>query len=201
MSSNTGVLVVPIEPAPATAPSSIATPSVVNSCASNWSTGQTVCTGNNTDVYLISGSTLNATLTSGATGPASFSGGTCENCWRGYQCTYKHRRDRDRRQQRAFGKRIAIPESRHEYLLRPGFRHSCGIGRCPSGIPSVTGCCPRAQDGIYDLFDTSKTPPVEYGYSVGGGNRIPLGRTASPASHWQRMRIYQQSIHRRPYPG
>jgi hypothetical protein len=31
-------------------------------------------------VYLINGSTLTSTLTSGATGAASFSGGTCENC-------------------------------------------------------------------------------------------------------------------------
>ena len=35
---------------------------------------------NNTDVYLISGTTLNSTLTSGATGSEGFSGGNCENC-------------------------------------------------------------------------------------------------------------------------
>ena len=76
----TGVLVVPIEPSPVSAPSSIATPSTVNSCSANPVTGETVCTGNDTRVYLVSGSKLNATLTSGATGGASFSGGTCENC-------------------------------------------------------------------------------------------------------------------------
>jgi hypothetical protein len=58
----------------------IATPNVVNSCASNWLTGQTVCTANNTDVYLITGSSLDTTLTSGSNNITTFSGGTCENC-------------------------------------------------------------------------------------------------------------------------
>jgi hypothetical protein len=35
---------------------------------------------NNTDVYVINGTTLTSTLTSGATGDGSFSGGSCENC-------------------------------------------------------------------------------------------------------------------------
>ena len=58
----------------------IATPNVVNSCASNPATGQTVCTANNTDVYLITGTTLNTKLNSGSNGFASFSGGDCNNC-------------------------------------------------------------------------------------------------------------------------
>ncbi|HWJ41167.1 MAG TPA: hypothetical protein VNT29_08540, partial [Candidatus Limnocylindrales bacterium] len=40
----------------------------------------TVCTGNNTDVFLINGSTLTSTVTSGATSTQDFSGGTCTNC-------------------------------------------------------------------------------------------------------------------------
>jgi hypothetical protein len=75
---STGLSSVVIEGTPATA--SISTPNVVNSCASNPLSGLTVCTANNTDVYLITGSTLNKTLTSGATGSAGFSGGSCENC-------------------------------------------------------------------------------------------------------------------------
>jgi hypothetical protein len=39
-----------------------------------------VCTANNTDVYLFSGTTLNSTLTSGGTGTINFSGGICTNC-------------------------------------------------------------------------------------------------------------------------
>jgi hypothetical protein len=74
----TGIQMVPIEPADL--PTVITTNNVTNSCASNSVTGQTVCVANNTDVYLITGSTLNTTLTSGATAPANFSGGSCYNC-------------------------------------------------------------------------------------------------------------------------
>lgn len=77
-SSSTGVQVVPIEPVGS--PSSIATPNIVNSCGSNSVTGETVCTANNTDVYLIKGTTLNTTLSSGADAYASFSGGYCYTC-------------------------------------------------------------------------------------------------------------------------
>ena len=59
---------------------SIATPHVANSCSSNPATGQTVCVANNTDVYLITGTTLNTTLTSGSNATVGFSGGSCNNC-------------------------------------------------------------------------------------------------------------------------
>jgi len=76
--SNTGLKVVPLEGGGLPAP--VATPGVTNSCSSNSATGTTVCTANNTDVYLLSGSTLNTTLTSGADTFAGFSGGSCFNC-------------------------------------------------------------------------------------------------------------------------
>ncbi len=83
-SETTGVKVVPIETSSGVgtggAPTSVTTASVVNSCSSNSTTGQTVCVANNTDVYLINGTTLTSTLTSGATASESFSGGECENC-------------------------------------------------------------------------------------------------------------------------
>ena len=75
---STGVQVVPVEPTGV--PASIATPNAVNSCASNSVTGQTVCSSNVTDVYLITGSTLNTTLTSDANQFTGFSGGSCETC-------------------------------------------------------------------------------------------------------------------------
>ena len=62
------------------APTTIATAAIPNSCSSNSETGETVCVGNNTDVYLINGTTLTSTLTSGATSIESFSGGSCNNC-------------------------------------------------------------------------------------------------------------------------
>jgi hypothetical protein len=83
-SATTGIAAVPIESSsglgtggPATL---IATPHVANSCSSNSATGQTVCVANNTDVYLINGTTLSSTLTSGATSSQNFSGGSCQNC-------------------------------------------------------------------------------------------------------------------------
>ncbi len=76
--STTGVQLVPLEPTGT--PVAITTPNPVNSCSSNSATGETVCTANNTDVYLITGSTLNTTLTSAADTYAGFSGGDCENC-------------------------------------------------------------------------------------------------------------------------
>lgn len=83
-SSTTGITVVPIETSSGIGtggnPTLISTPNVVNSCSSNSQTGQTFCAANNTDVYLISGTTLNNTSTSGATASMDFSGGTCETC-------------------------------------------------------------------------------------------------------------------------
>jgi hypothetical protein len=83
-SSVTGVEVVPIETSGGIgtggAVTTVGTPNSVNSCSSNSSTGQTVCTANNTDVYLITGSTLASTLTSGSNATQSFSGGSCNNC-------------------------------------------------------------------------------------------------------------------------
>lgn len=77
--STTGVSVVNIEGSSIT-PTLISTTHVVNSCASNSVTGQTVCTANNTDVYLLTGTTLGTTLASSASGSISFSGGSCANC-------------------------------------------------------------------------------------------------------------------------
>ncbi|WP_304820080.1 hypothetical protein, partial [Candidatus Binatus sp.] len=82
-SSTPNVELVPIEGAgagPLAARATIVTPAAANSCSSNSITGQTVCTSNGTDVYLINGSTLSNTLTSSAVGTTSFSGGTCSTC-------------------------------------------------------------------------------------------------------------------------
>jgi hypothetical protein len=76
--TTSGVKVVSIEPPGA--PTTIPTPDIVNSCSSNSTTGQTVCTANGTDVYLISGTTLTNTLSTASNGLASFSGGECHNC-------------------------------------------------------------------------------------------------------------------------
>jgi hypothetical protein len=83
-SGTTGVTVVPIETSAGLgtggSPTTIATANTANSCSSNSQTGETVCVANNTDVYLINGTTLSSMLTSGATGTQDFSGGSCMNC-------------------------------------------------------------------------------------------------------------------------
>jgi hypothetical protein len=77
--ANANVQVVPLEGSGSRA--TILTPLPVNSCSSNSLTGQTVCTGNSNDVYLITGSTLDNTLTAGSDGTfESFSGGSCQTC-------------------------------------------------------------------------------------------------------------------------
>jgi hypothetical protein len=73
------VELVPIEGSGITR-ATIVTPLAVNSCASNSVTGETVCPSNGTDVYLINGSTLTSTVSSGATATTGFSGGSCETC-------------------------------------------------------------------------------------------------------------------------
>lgn len=75
----TGVSVVNIEGSSIT-PTLIPTTTIANSCASNPLTGQTVCTSNNTDVYVLSGTAITNTLTSGGSGFISFSGGACTTC-------------------------------------------------------------------------------------------------------------------------
>jgi len=87
--STTGVALVPI--AGAISGGTVSTPNVVNSCSSvpsgTFVSGSTnpeaVCVSNGTDVYLIDGTTIVKTLTSGGTGTLTnggFSGGSCTTC-------------------------------------------------------------------------------------------------------------------------
>ena len=67
--SGSGISVLNIEGARVT-PTVIPTPDTVDSCATNAFTGRTVCSSP-TNVYLVSGTTLEATLTGGASHPPS----------------------------------------------------------------------------------------------------------------------------------
>jgi hypothetical protein len=75
----TGVSVINVEGSSIT-PTLIPTANVVNSCASNPTTGVTVCASNLTDVYLLAGTALSTTLTDSGVGLAAFSGGACTTC-------------------------------------------------------------------------------------------------------------------------
>ena len=77
--TTTGIGVVNVEGS-SIVPTLVPTPKPVNSCASNAITGKTVCSANNTDIYLLTGTAIGLPLTSGATGTISFSGGSCTNC-------------------------------------------------------------------------------------------------------------------------
>lgn len=74
-SSTTGVSLVNVEGSSVT-PTLIPTPDVVNSVASNPFTGTSVATANGTDVYILGGSGITTTLSSGGTGTIGFSGGS-----------------------------------------------------------------------------------------------------------------------------
>jgi hypothetical protein len=80
----TGINVVPIETSAGigtgAAPTLVPTSEGVNSCSTNSTTGVAVCVANQTDVYILNGTTLTTTLTSGSTGDAGFTGGDCMNC-------------------------------------------------------------------------------------------------------------------------
>jgi Putative Ig domain len=74
-STSTGLSLVNVEGSSVT-PTLISTPNVVNSAASDPFTGETVATANNTDVYLLNGTTVLSTLSSGGSGTIDFSGGS-----------------------------------------------------------------------------------------------------------------------------
>lgn len=84
-SDNKGLIIKEIEPSggsptPGLFETPISTPGAVNSCGVNPLTGKAVCTANDTDVYILKGHALTDTLSSGSTGFAAFSGGSCMNC-------------------------------------------------------------------------------------------------------------------------
>ncbi len=75
----TGVRMVSIEGAGTNA--SVPTAAVVNSCAANPATGESVCVANTNAVYVLNAAgALTHTLASAANAGTSFSGGTCQNC-------------------------------------------------------------------------------------------------------------------------
>ena len=75
---NTGINVVPVEGTGIA--TNVPTGSVVNSCSSNSVTGTTVCTANDTNVYVLTGSAISNTVTTNSDTYANFSGGSCMNC-------------------------------------------------------------------------------------------------------------------------
>ena len=164
-SAQTGIQVVPIEPTGAATP--IATPHVVNSCAANWATGETVCAANNTDVYLITGTTLNKTLTSGSNSTTGFSGGECMNCGVGMNGATNTAVI-------TMGLSPSPSGSGLQFLDLATNTFGAPVPATHEISEDIVWDAGRNlilspnEDGVYDLFDTSKTPPAEFALSVGG---------------------------------
>jgi hypothetical protein len=79
-SNGPGIQVVPVEGSSQTC-QEITTTDDINSCAYDNTTQQVVCTSNDTNVYVISGTTITQTLNSGGVYPGGvFSGGGCATC-------------------------------------------------------------------------------------------------------------------------
>jgi hypothetical protein len=82
-SSTTGIQIVQLETGggPVVPPASVPTGiDVINSCAGNPATGESVCVANNNHVFHLNSSNVPTVVNSGGTGTASFSGGSCTNC-------------------------------------------------------------------------------------------------------------------------
>jgi len=165
-SATNGIQVVPVEGGGSPVP--VGTANAVNSCSSNSGTGQSVCVANNTDVYLLTGSTLTTTLTSASDTLASFSGGSCQNC--GVTINGK-----TNTAVIAMGLSTAPSLTGFQFL-------DLGTNTFGAPVPAANYITEDAQwdpgrnlllspneYGTYDLFDTSQSPPAEFGNFIGAG--------------------------------
>jgi hypothetical protein len=188
----TGVSVVNIEGSSVT-PTLIPTPSTVNSCAPNPSTGTTVCTANNTDVYLLSGTSLSGTLTSSGSGGIGFSGGGCTNC--GVAMDAIHNKaviglsvggvpgfqflDLGTS---TFEPALASPSGRisEDPLIDPT-RNTVGLDTT-TGNAAGALLLSAAENGNYEIIDvTTSTSPASFEHATGGGLLDSSGEDCSTA--------------------
>lgn len=160
-----GVQVVPVEPTGTV--TSIATPQVVNSCSSNSVSGQTVCTSNGTDVYLITGTSLNATLTSGSDVQAATSGGVCFNCGVAIESN-------SNTAVIAMGYSGAPSGTALQFLhlatntFDPPLPANNEISEDVLWDPIGNRILSPNEDGMYDLFELESSGTVEYGLQLTG---------------------------------
>jgi hypothetical protein len=153
---NTGIAAIQIEGS-GTTPTAITTAHAVNSCASNPTTGKTVCVSNGTDVYVLTGTGPIATFTDTAAGTTNTSGGTCATCG------------------------VSINQLTNQAILTEGTASGSGayqfmdlgtntfatpiasghIGRISEELlvdPSRQLILAASEDGTYELVDTSVSP-------------------------------------------
>ena len=162
--SNTGLTVVPLEGGGS--PTPVATPSVTNSCSSNSATGTTVCTANNTDVYLLSGTTLNTTLTSSADRFTGFSGGSCMNCGVAIDAVNNVAYIQIGLTSSPSGTALQKLHLNTNNFVTP-FPLANGISENIQVDPGRKLVFSPIENNIYDLISTGASP-VEYGMGTGG---------------------------------
>ncbi|HJU11749.1 MAG TPA: hypothetical protein VJ728_12775 [Candidatus Binataceae bacterium] len=157
---STGIQVVPLEPV-LSAPTAIATAGVVNSCAANPATSETVCVANDTSVYTIQGTAVTKTLTSGSTGTTGFSGGSCQNCGVAID---------------ALNNKAVIAMSLNSTPSGSGIQYlDLGTNSFASPVPTINEVSEdisvdplralilsASESGSYDLLQTPPSGPVDY---------------------------------------
>lgn len=163
-----GVQVVPIEPAGGTPTSIIGITEAINSCASNSTTGQTVCTANNNHVYLLSGASVTNILTSNAVGQASFTGGVCTNCGLAInQATNTAAIAMSLSTDGATGLQF-LNLSNNAFSSPP----TAAVNKVSEGSlwdPTRNLILSPNEVGVFDLFSTASSPTKEYANSTVGG--------------------------------
>ena len=164
-SGQTGIQLVPISPTGT--PASIVTPGVVNSCSSNSTTGTTVCTANNTDVYIINGSTLTATLTSGANATTTFSGGGCMNCGVAVEANSNKAVISMGYSGAASGSAIQFLNLATNTFTTP-IPANNQVSEDVLWDPTGNRILSPGEGGYYDLFELETSATIEYGNNIGG---------------------------------
>lgn len=175
----TGLSVVNVEGA-GVVPTKVPTPNVVNACAPNPLTGQTACTANNTDVYLLSGTSVINTFTSSGSGRVGFSGGACTNC--GIAMDAVHNKA---------AILLSLSGSPNPYPSGPGGFQFLDLGTSPALEPAFASKAPLGfftniaedplidpirnlllspdEDGNYEIVNVSNsTAPAFYENPIGG---------------------------------
>ena len=183
----TGISAVNVEGSSIT-PTLIATPNVVNSAASNPTTGVTVATANNTDVYLLEGTTLTTILTSEGSGTLTFSGGSPTNA--GVTMDATHNRA-------VIGLAVAQGTGGFQFLdlgsnvLSPAFASPSGaISEGPLIDPIRNLLLSASEENNYELVDVSDPSSPQFyerSVTIGGqldssGEDCTTGIALAPAS-------------------
>jgi hypothetical protein len=165
--STTGVQLVPIEPLPVGQPQSISTPDTANSCASNSVTGETVCAANGTDIYLITGSTLNATLTSGSTAIRPPGPTGCKNCGVAIDAVANRAIISMGLSSAASGDGLQFLNLANNTFATP----YPAVNSVSEGIqtdPCRNFVLSPSEQGVFDVFNTSSTSITEFANAVSG---------------------------------